>query len=52
MVVEMNGKSVIISNNSFEEAYIQAKLQGVVVVGQGRNKKGQYVIFVRKPGFY
>ena len=43
-------KTVFISQTSYEDAILQAKLSGYNVVGKGRNKKKEYVVFARKSG--
>lgn len=39
--------TVFVSNQSFEDAAFKAKMAGYSVVGMGRNKHGQFVVFAR-----
>jgi len=41
-------KTVFISVISHADAQQQAEMAGYIVVGYGRNKKGQYVVFARR----
>ena len=41
-------KTVVTSNISYQDAAAKARQNGFTVIGKARNKKGHYVVFVRK----
>jgi hypothetical protein len=43
----IQNKKVFISNKSFNDAAFKAKMSGYQIIGQARNKIGQYVVFAR-----
>jgi len=46
----MPNRTVFISQTSYDDAIFKAKMAGYVPVGNGRNKKGEFVIFAQKLG--
>ncbi len=44
----MNNKTVFVSNQNFEDAAFKARMAGYRVVGQARNKSGQFIVFGKR----
>ncbi len=43
----MANQKVFVSNQNFEDAAFKARMAGYRIVGQARNRSGQFVIFGR-----